>query len=147
MFNRNNQTTDTMANPEPLVKSNGNSKNVLHKDVKIKGTLEFDQEFELDGFIDGEVKSKSGLIIGKNATIKGLVQTQSVTLFGKVYGDIIVEDKCILKASSVLEGDVTSARISIEEGANFCGKSTVRTANNSSKPAASQNAGKGNKDE
>jgi len=102
------------------------SKNVLAGDVNVKGTIRFDSELIFDGKIDGEIISEGGnLTLGKNANVQGEVKTKSVVVHGTVTGNIIVSERCELKASSQLTGDLSAQRIIIEEGATFIGKSEV----------------------
>ena len=109
--------------PEPTVSS---SKNVLANDVDIKGTIKFDNELIFDGKIEGEIVSEGGsLTLGKNANVNGEVRTKSVVVHGSVQGNIVVSERCELKASSQLTGDLKAMRIVIEEGATFIGKSEV----------------------
>jgi cytoskeletal protein CcmA (bactofilin family) len=46
-------------------------------------------------------------------------------VFGKVQGNIIVNERCELKSKCTLQGDLKAARLIIEEGATFVGKSEV----------------------
>lgn len=109
--------------PESVAGSS--SKNVLASDVEIKGTIKFESELIFDGKIDGEILSEGALVIGKNAEVRGEVKTKSVTVHGTVLGNITVTERAELKSSSQLTGDLTAARIVIEEGATFIGKSEV----------------------
>jgi cytoskeletal protein CcmA (bactofilin family) len=101
------------------------SKNVLANDVEITGTLKFDNELIFDGKLDGEIISEGVLTLGKNAQVKGEIKTKAVTVHGTVNGNISVTERCELKASSQLNGDLKAMRIVIEEGATFIGKSEV----------------------
>lgn len=121
-MNLNNLTSSFM--PEPT--SPTSAKNVLANDVDIKGTIKFENELIFDGKIDGEIISDAGsLTIGKNANVNGEVKTKSVVVHGSVTGNIVVTERCELKASSQLTGDLKAMRIVIEEGATFIGKSEV----------------------
>lgn len=104
------------------------SKNILSSDVEIKGTLKFSNDLIIDGRIDGEVSSDGDLTIGENARIKGDVMTRSVTVFGKVTGNITVIDRCELKQNAELIGDIKAGKLAIEEGATFMGSSAVGAA-------------------
>ena len=109
------------------------SKNVLANDVDIKGTIRFENELIFDGKLEGEIASEAGaLTLGKNADVHGEVKTKSVVVHGNVTGNITVSERCELKASSQLTGDLKAMRIIIEEGATFIGKSEVAP----NKPAA-----------
>lgn len=112
------------------------SKNVLANDVEIKGSIKFSHDLIIDGKIEGEVSSDGALTVGENALIKGEIKTRAVTLFGKVEGNITVQERCELKSNAVLVGDVTAATLAIEEGATFLGRSQVGKGA-ASKPAAS----------
>lgn len=103
-------------------------KNILSSDVEIKGSLKFSNDLVIDGRIEGEVTSDGSLTVGENARIKGEIRTKSCIVFGKVEGNITVSDRCELKQTAELTGDVRAAKLSIEEGATFMGKSIVGAA-------------------
>ncbi|MCB1237957.1 MAG: polymer-forming cytoskeletal protein [Verrucomicrobiae bacterium] len=104
------------------------SKNILSSDVEIKGTLKFANDLIIDGRIEGEINSDGDLTVGENANLQADIRTRSVTVFGKVHGNIIVSDRCELKQNAELHGDVTAGKLAIEEGATFMGSSTVGAA-------------------
>lgn len=101
------------------------SKNLLSADVEIKGSIKFTNELTIDGKVEGEINSQGVLTIGQNAEIRGEIKTKSVTVLGKVHGNITVDERCELKSNAVLMGDLKAARLVIEEGATFVGKSEV----------------------
>jgi|GEM_PF-378065 len=100
-------------------------KNILTSEVEIKGTLHFKGELIFDGKIEGEIISEGDLILGKNSFIKGEIRVKAAIIHGTVMGNITVTEKCELKSSSQLTGDLVAARMQIEEGAAFVGKSEV----------------------
>jgi cytoskeletal protein CcmA (bactofilin family) len=104
------------------------AKNILANDVDIVGTLKFENELIFDGKLDGEIISEGVLTLGKNAQVKGEIKTKAVTVHGTVNGNISVSERCELKASSQLNGDLKAMRIVIEEGATFIGKSEVTSS-------------------
>jgi len=100
-------------------------KDVLSSDVEIKGSIKFQKELLIDGKVEGEINSDGVLTIGENADIRGEIKTKSITVFGKVQGNITVGERCELKSKCTLQGDLKAARLIIEEGATFIGKSEV----------------------
>jgi len=111
-----------------------NGRNVLSSDVEIKGKVKFTNDLVVDGIIEGEINSDGSLTVGENARIKAEINTRSVVIYGKVYGNINVTDRVDLKAGAELVGDIKAAILSIEPGAIFVGKSTVGAP--SSQPSA-----------
>ena len=110
-----------MADPIPAA-----PRNALASDVEIKGSIKFQQDLSVDGKVEGEITSPNGvLIVGQNAELRGEIKTKSVTVYGRVHGNITVDERCELKANAQLHGDLKAARLVIEEGATFVGKSEV----------------------
>ena len=97
---------------------------ILSGDVEIEGSITFQKELFIDGKVQGQVNSDGVLTIGENAKIRGEIQTISVTVHGKVHGNIKAE-RCELKSNCTLEGDLKAARLIIEEGATFIGTSQI----------------------
>jgi len=64
------------------------------------------------------------LTIGETAHIRGEIKTKSVTVHGKVHGNITAE-RCELKSNCTLQGDLKAARLIMEEGATFIGTSQI----------------------
>ena len=102
------------------------NKNNLSKDVEIKGSLKFENEFVFDGNLQGQISSVDGILtVGENADVGGEVKSKTVIVKGKVHGNITVQERCELHSHSQLIGDLKAARLVIEEGATFVGKSEV----------------------
>src|SRR3954451_13532973 len=114
-------------------------KDILSSDVEIKGSIKFQKELLIDGKVEGEINSEGVLTIGENADIRGEIKTKSIIVFGKVQGNITVNERCELKSKCSLQGDLKAARLVIEEGATFVGKSEV-TSGMSVKPSASSSS-------
>ena len=102
------------------------NKNNLSKDVEIKGSIKFVNQFVFDGNLEGEISSVDGILtVGENADVRGEVKSKTVIVKGKVHGNITVQERCELHSRSQLIGDLKAARLVIEEGATFVGKSEV----------------------
>jgi len=119
------QPRKTVTTPVRTASPMSPNKNILSSDVEIKGSLKFSNDLIIDGKIEGEVTSDGSLTVGENACVQGEIRTKSVVLFGRVQGNITVTERCELKSSAVLEGDVIAGTLAIEEGATFMGKSSV----------------------
>lgn len=109
------------------------NRNHLSSDVEIKGTLKFQNDLVFDGKIEGEIQSNATLTVGKSAHVQGEVKSKSIIIHGSVQGNIEAAERIELKATGQLIGDLRAARIMIEDGATFVGKSEV-SPNKSSLP-------------
>lgn len=103
-----------------------NKNNILSSDVEIKGTIKFQNDLTIDGRVEGEISSPNAtLTIGQNAEVRSEIKTKSVVIQGRVNGNVTVDERCELKGHAQLYGDLKAARLVIEEGATFVGKSEV----------------------
>jgi cytoskeletal protein CcmA (bactofilin family) len=118
------RTPPTTTNDQKIMAEHS-GKDVLSSDVEIKGSIKFQKELLIDGKVEGEINSDGVLTIGENADIRGEIKTKSITVFGKVHGNITVAERCELKSKCTLQGDLKAARLVIEDGATFIGKSEV----------------------
>jgi cytoskeletal protein CcmA (bactofilin family) len=108
---------------KPMAEHGG--KDILSSDVEIKGSIKFQKELLIDGKVEGDINSDGVLTIGENADIRGEIKTKSIAVYGKVHGNITVAERAELKSKCTLQGDLKAARLIIEEGATFIGKSEV----------------------
>jgi cytoskeletal protein CcmA (bactofilin family) len=119
------QTSRTSLTEHQKFMAEHSGKDILSSDVEIKGSIKFQKELLIDGKVEGEINSEGVLTIGENADIRGEIKTKSIVVFGKVHGNITVNERCELKSKCTLQGDLKAARLVIEEGATFIGKSEV----------------------
>ena len=103
----------------------GSSKNVLNSDVEIKGNLKFSGELTFDGKLEGEIQTDGVLNLGDSAVINGNINAQSVVVRGKITGNISAKEKIEIKPKTELFGDIRAAKLVIEEGVTFVGKTEV----------------------
>jgi cytoskeletal protein CcmA (bactofilin family) len=119
--------------------NSSSSKNILNSDVEVKGAIKFSGELTFDGKLEGDINSDGTLNLGENAVVKGTIDVGSVVVRGKISGNIIAKEKIDLKAKTELFGDVRAAKLVMEEGVTFVGKTEVNP--NKVSPTPSSNRG------
>ena len=102
-----------------------NSKNVLSSDVEIKGNLKFSGELTLEGKLEGEISTDGILHLGETGTVNGNLNVNSIIIRGKINGNVVAKDKIEIKSKAEVFGDVRAAKLVIEEGVTFVGKTEV----------------------
>ena len=109
-----------------MVMTDSGEKNNILNGVEITGTIRFSKELTFDGILHGDISSQGGtLIVGSNGKIRGNVESDNVIVKGKVEGNIIAKNRCELQGGAELVGDLKTARLVLEAGAMFVGKSEV----------------------
>jgi len=102
-----------------------NAKNVLSSDVELKGNLKFSGELTLEGKLEGEVSSDGVLNLGESGVINGNLNVSSIVVRGKINGNVFAKDKIEIKSKAEVFGDIRAAKLVIEEGVTFVGKTEV----------------------
>lgn len=104
----------------------GGQPNRIERNTKIKGDIVSEADFRIDGKLDGNVKTSGKIVIGKGGYIKGKVECVNADIEGSFNGELIVNDLLALKASAVIEGTVSVAKLSVEPGATFNASCTMK---------------------
>ncbi len=99
----------------------------IGKSVVIKGELSGSEDLYLDGQVEGSIELRNhSLTVGPNGKVKANVSAKGVVIQGKLDGSVTASDRVELRKSAVVTGDVTTQRISIEEGAFLKGKVDIQ---------------------
>jgi len=113
----------------------GNLNSILGPGCKVKGNIELKGTLRIDGEFDGEVTCPETLIIGKSGVVKADVKVKNAVIGGKLVGNVTATNKIELQTGSHVEGDISTARLVIDEGVFFEGACKMGTQATSSTPA------------
>ena len=99
---------------------------LIGKSVVIKGELSGSEDLYLDGQVEGTIELRNhSLTVGPNGVVKANVTAKGVVVQGKLDGSINASERVELRQSAVVNGDLSTQRIAIEEGAFLKGKIDV----------------------
>ena len=100
---------------------NVNSVSRISAGTVIKGEIVSPNDIRIDGLFEGKVISKSRVVIGESANVKGDIICENIDLWGKVEGNLYVKDTLALKEGSNMNGNLHIRRLLVELGATFNG--------------------------
>jgi len=90
--------------------------------IFIKGDLTGEEDLVIQGNVEGTINLKqNNLTIGQNGNINANIFARTVTVEGTLKGDILGEERVVIKKSGNVNGNVTAPRVSLEDGARFKG--------------------------
>jgi len=112
--------------PSPI----GRTTSYLGPGLRIKGEITGNEDLKLDSKVEGLV-SVGGfrLTVGPTAHLNGDIVAREAVISGEVNGDIRACDRIEIMKSASIVGDLTTGKITIEEGANFKGSVEVGSNN------------------
>jgi cytoskeletal protein CcmA (bactofilin family) len=99
---------------------------IIGKGTVIEGTLEVEGEIRIDGVVKGKILSAESLTVGSDGKVEADLSTRVAVIGGSVSGNISASEKIELQAKSVVEGEITTKNLMVEEGAIFHGKCNMK---------------------
>ncbi|MCC7051394.1 MAG: polymer-forming cytoskeletal protein [Bacteroidia bacterium] len=99
--------------------------NQIFSGTVITGEVNSSSDIRIDGALNGTLVCKGKVVLGAAGKIEGNIICQTADISGSIKGNINVAELLSLKATAVIEGDITTAKLSIEPGANFTGSCSM----------------------
>jgi cytoskeletal protein CcmA (bactofilin family) len=101
----------------------------IGKGLSLKGEVTGTESLFIDGKVEGSVSLPGNRVtVGRNGQVTASINAREIVILGKVRGNIVASDRVDIRADGALTGDVTAARISIEDGAFFKGGIDIKKA-------------------
>ncbi|PDH43410.1 MAG: hypothetical protein CND43_03960 [Flavobacteriales bacterium MED-G15] len=91
----------------------------IENSTLIKGDIVSEGDLRIDGTLEGSIKTKGKIVVGKEGIIKGDVSCTNADVEGKIDGNLFVSENLNLRATSTIEGDVSIGKLIVEYGATF----------------------------
>ena len=124
------------ANPKQSssVPTSPNAVACLSQGIRIKGEITGSEDLFIDGNVEGKVTFRNAVLtVGPNASVKADIEAREIVVRGRVEGKLDGSERVQIWHTAKVNGDIRSARIAIEDGAEFRGK--VEAGKAPSRPA------------
>lgn len=106
---------------EPVFSSSGAAAR-LGASLHVKGEITGNEDLCIDGSVEGLVHlDDRKLTVGASAKVTADIIAREVVVYGNVKGNLRARDRIEIKKDGSVVGDLTTARIMIEDGAYFKG--------------------------
>ncbi len=102
---------------------------VIGRSMKLKGNISAEEEILIEGIIEGSIKMKHNVIIGKSGKVKADITAREVIIKGEVNGNVHGTVKVEIVPGGVLNGDIISEKVVLAEGAKFKGNIDMSAKN------------------
>jgi cytoskeletal protein CcmA (bactofilin family) len=95
---------------------------VIGPSIHIDGDLRGEEDLLIEGEVNGTVQLKNNsLTIGTQGKVRADVYAHSIHVEGFMEGDLYGSERVNIRKSAQLRGNITSPRVSLEDGARFKG--------------------------
>lgn len=93
--------------------------------TSFEGTLKTEGSVRLFGSIQGEIESKSTIIVEEKAHVTARLTGAQVTIAGHVDGQIYCEGRVEIRPTGRVTGEISAGALIVQEGAYFDGNSKM----------------------
>lgn len=91
--------------------------------ITVTGNVTSAGDLVIDGKVEGAIEiGDHNLTIGETAAVVADLMAKDITIAGSVKGNVLGSGKVELKKNSAVEGDITTPRFAMEEGAVLSGR-------------------------
>ena len=100
----------------------------IGRTLVIKGELSGAEALYIDGRVEGTISLPDHRVtIGRNGSAQANITAREVVVMGKVNGNIDCSDRVDIRSEGSVTGDVSTIRISVEDGAVLKGGIQVKS--------------------
>ncbi|MEI6498983.1 MAG: polymer-forming cytoskeletal protein [bacterium] len=103
---------------------------IIGINVSLKGNLYNKGSIQVNGNIEGEIKSDENLTIGETAVITGPVFANTVEVSGEINGIVEASERLEINPTGRIYGNIKAKTLIVKQGAIFIGKSDMETTTN-----------------
>jgi len=112
-------STDAM---RPLGATTDRATARLGVSLHVKGEISGNEDLLIDGSVEGLIQlDERKLTVGPSAKVTADIIAREVVVYGNVKGNLRAKDRIEIKKDGSVNGDLTTSRIMIEDGAYFKG--------------------------
>ena len=110
--------------------------------AQIKGELISSDTVQIEGTVEGKIKSTKQVVIGEKGKVQAEIEAQTVSIRGKLEGDCVASGKVEITGTGQVYGNISSPRIAVAEGAVFRGASNMTSEQPTTPPKTTSSADK-----
>ena len=113
--------------PQPAIQPRVNApqtkeRAMIGSTIYIKGDVSGQEDLIIEGRVEGRIELRQhNVTVGKKGKVKADIYGKTITVEGEVQGNLYGEEQVVLRQTGTVRGNITSPRVSLEDGSNFKG--------------------------
>ncbi len=102
-----------------MTNETSSNQNIIAQDTKIVGDIISKGPFRIDGQVEGNIKTKEKVVVGKSGFVNGTIEGTNADFEGSFSGKLKLSGTLSLKSTAYVQGEVEVAKLAVEPGATF----------------------------
>ena len=95
---------------------------VLGPTLRFKGDLSAEEDFILQGRIQGSIHHTQRIVVGTQGAVTGNIYARLIVIDGNVEGDLYGKEAVVVHETGRVSGNIYAPRVGISDGALFNGR-------------------------
>lgn len=95
---------------------------ILEEDFSFEGTIKAKDSIIIKGYLKGKIESEGTIIVGPKSVIEADIFSKNLQCFGKINGNIVVQNEVIFHSPAIINGDITAKLLNFEKGCILNGR-------------------------
>jgi cytoskeletal protein CcmA (bactofilin family) len=120
MFGSKNESDKVVKNGKGIPGPSSNL-STISSGTTIKGDISSEGDIRVEGVVEGTVSTKSKVAVGKSGKIEGDIVCRDADIEGRVSGKMLVHELLFIRDHAVVDGDIETSKLVVENGARFNG--------------------------
>lgn len=110
-----------MSKQRPSAPAPAGQVNIIGQGTTIQGGITATSDLRIAGTVNGHILVDGKTVVTPEGEVHGEIRSKTADIAGYVSGDVIVEERLLLKETARVEGNLYTNKLVIEEGAVFTG--------------------------
>ncbi len=102
-----------------MTQETSTQQNVIAQDTKIVGDIISKGAFRIDGQVEGNIRTKGKIVVGKSGFVNGTIDGTNADFEGSFSGKLKLSGTLSLKSTAYIQGEVEVGKLAVEPGATF----------------------------
>jgi cytoskeletal protein CcmA (bactofilin family) len=115
--------------------------NIIGSGSVFEGTINVPHSIRIDGAFKGRIQTVESITVGETGVVEAEIRAQNAFVFGKVLGNMYVDERVELHSSAVAVGDLHAKELVIKEGAIYQGHCSMQKGRPATTAEASATVG------
>ena len=94
---------------------------ILGPEVEVSGDVKVVGSILIYGIVNGNIVASGTVRTAKGSSVNGNIESKNAIISGEIMGDLTVENKATLEHDCILNGNLTTSIVVVDEGATFKG--------------------------
>lgn len=119
-------------------RTSGGAPAIIGESIRVQGEIRGSEDLLIEGEVDGQIQlEKHSVTVGRSGRVKADIHGGVLIVEGRVQGNLFAHEQAVVRASGEVRGNITSPRVSLEDGAKFKGSIDMEPRSTSGSSATS----------